>query len=369
METMSSVPLGRPPRFRRLSAVLALLVLSPVCAEYLIGYDSIIGRPRELVSGLLFLAPLYGTVAVLIREVVRRSGRGWPSILLLSGAFGLIQAGVIDQSLFNPHFVSDPFWSQERLPTLVPVAGISVHHLLGFVVGHVIWSFAAPIVVVESCVPRLADRPWLGRGGVTALLVLYVLAFVVFFHEHTRGFLASTAQLGTTAVVAAALAAAALALPRRHEASSGWVPPPWLAGGGAVGVMATHQLAPPGWSGVLADLTVLSLGGGLLLLWSGRAGWDRRHALVVGGAALVVNSVLSFTVEPLGGHTSYAAKYAANATLLAAVIALLASAYRRVSRPGPSTATASTALRPSPAPGPGPSIAKMPPSATDSNDY
>ncbi len=80
MNSESSVSPGRPPLFRRLAAVLALLVLSPVCAEYLIGYDSIIGRPWELVSGLLFLAPLYGTVAVLIREVARRTGQGWPSI-------------------------------------------------------------------------------------------------------------------------------------------------------------------------------------------------------------------------------------------------------------------------------------------------
>ncbi|MFE9383658.1 hypothetical protein ACFYMO_10525 [Streptomyces sp. NPDC007025] len=320
--------------------MLALLVLSPVCAEYLIGYDSIIGRPWELVSGLLFLAPLYGTVAVLIREVARRTGRGWPSILLLSAAFGLFQAGLIDQSLFNPHFISDPSWSQERLPTLVPAAGISVHHLMNFVVGHVIWSFAAPIVVIESCVPRLADRPWLGRVGITVLLVLYALAVVVFFHEHTRNFMASATQLGATAAVATALAAAAFALPRRPAAFSGRVPPPWLVGGGAVGVMTTHQLAPAGWSGSVLDVTVLSLGGCLLLFWSRRRDWDRRHALMVGGAALVVNTALSFVVEPLGGHTSLTAKYAVNATLMAAVIALLTWAYRRLLHTGARTTTA-----------------------------
>ncbi|MGX9229388.1 hypothetical protein ACWV95_30555 [Streptomyces albus] len=172
-----SVPPGRTPLSGRLTAALALLVLSPVCAEYLIGYDSIIGRPRELLTGLLLLAPLYGSVAVLIREAVRRTGRGWPSILLLSAAFGLIQAGLIDQSLFNPHFVDDASWARERQPTLVPAVGVSVHHLLGFVVGHVIWSFTAPVVVIESCVPRLADRPWLGRVGLTAMAVLYACAW------------------------------------------------------------------------------------------------------------------------------------------------------------------------------------------------
>ncbi|WP_243082249.1 hypothetical protein [Streptomyces sp. 891-h] len=241
---------------------------------------------------------------MLIREVARRTGRGWPSILLLSAAFGLFQAGLIDQSLFNPHFVSDPFWSQERLPTLVPAAGISAHHLLGFVVGHMIWSFAAPIVVVESCVPRLADRPWLGRVGTTVLLVLYALAVVVFFHEHTRNFMRA-----------------------RHN----WAPPR---------LSATHQLAPADWSGSVLDLTALSLGGCLLLFWSRRRDWDRPHALMVGGTALVVNAALSFVVEPVGGHTSLTAKYAANATLMAAVLALLTWAYRRLLHTGARTTTA-----------------------------
>ncbi|MDI6105080.1 hypothetical protein QLQ12_41500 [Actinoplanes sp. NEAU-A12] len=50
---------------------------------------------------LLFLGPLYGSVAVLIREVARRRGGGWPVMVLLAAAFGLVQAGVVDQSLFD----------------------------------------------------------------------------------------------------------------------------------------------------------------------------------------------------------------------------------------------------------------------------
>ncbi|MER5217897.1 hypothetical protein ABT063_47220 [Streptomyces sp. NPDC002838] len=81
--------------------VAGLLVLSPISAEYLIGYGESTGRPLELLAGLLILAPLYGTVAVLIREITRRTGRGWPTNLMLSAAFGMIQAGLIDQTLFD----------------------------------------------------------------------------------------------------------------------------------------------------------------------------------------------------------------------------------------------------------------------------
>lgn len=193
-----ATPAPGPPLLRRLAPVMGLLLLSPICAEYLIGYDQIIGRPLELLTGLLLLAPLYGTVAVMIREVTRRAGRGWPTILLLSAAFGLIQTGLIDQSLFNPDFVDEPSWDRDRLPTLISGLGVSAKYVLGFVGGHVIWSFGAPIAVVEACAPRQACCPWLGKVGMTVVIVLYALAVLVFFNEHTKKFMASPAQLGTT---------------------------------------------------------------------------------------------------------------------------------------------------------------------------
>ncbi|MGX9229389.1 hypothetical protein ACWV95_30560 [Streptomyces albus] len=64
---------------------------------------------------------------------------------------------------------------------------------------------------------------------------------------------------------------------------------------------------------------------------------------MAGGAALVVNAGLSFVVVPLGGDTSPVAKYAANATLTAAVLALLMWADSRLLRFGPRTAPTATA--------------------------
>ncbi|GHF05360.1 hypothetical protein [Streptomyces morookaense] len=319
-------------RHHRWLPALGLLLLSPVCAEYLIGYDQIIGRPRELLAGLLILAPLYGAVAVMIREAARRTGRGWPTILLLSAAFGLAQAGLIDQSLFNPHFVDEPSWDRERSSTLVPVLGISLQHTLNFLAGHVIWSFAAPIAVVESLTPRLADRPWLRRGGMAVMALLYCLGAAVIFREHTKKFMASPVQLGVTAVIVLTLVALAFTLPRRRRPMPGRVPPPlWLTACTAVALLATHQLIPPTWAGVALDVLSLSLGAGLLLRWSSRAQWGRMHILAVSGSALVVNAGLSFVVQP-NGQVAYAAKYVANATLMLGVLALLAAAHRRLRR-------------------------------------
>ncbi|MEO3784070.1 hypothetical protein ABGB12_12110 [Actinocorallia sp. B10E7] len=318
------------PSLRRgLAPALGLLVLSPICAEYLIGYLEIMSRPLELLVGLLFLAPLYGTVAVMIREAVRRTGRGWPSILLLGAAFGLIQAGLIDQSLFNPAFIDDPFWDQERLPTLIPGLGISANHALTFIAGHAIWSFAAPIAVVESCVPRIADRPWLGKVGTSVMVALYALAVLVFFHEHTEHFMATPAQLGTTAALALVLIVAAFAIPRRRVRRPGRVPAAWRVGVLGTVLLTAYHLLPATWPGIALKAATLFLSGGLLVWWSARARWGRDHVLAVGGAALVANASLSFLVQPLG-EVSYPAKYAANAALMLGVLALLAWARRRL---------------------------------------
>jgi hypothetical protein len=56
--------------------VVGLFFFAPISAEYLIGYDDLIGRPLELVFGLLIFGPLYGAPALFIREAARR----WPRL-------------------------------------------------------------------------------------------------------------------------------------------------------------------------------------------------------------------------------------------------------------------------------------------------
>ena len=84
--------------------------------------------------GLLILGPLYGAPAVFIGETTRGAGRGWPSMLLLALAFGLVQAGLIDQSLFNPDYRAIPYWDELREPTLVPAIGVSASMALDLLV-------------------------------------------------------------------------------------------------------------------------------------------------------------------------------------------------------------------------------------------
>lgn len=325
-----------PSRLRRLTPVLGLLLLSPYCAEFLIGYQGVVVNPVGLLAGVLFVAPLYGTVAVLIREAARRAGRGWPTILLLCAAAGLVQAGLIDQSLFH-HEVFDgtPYW--QALTTRIPGADVDASQLLVFVGGHVIWSFGAPIAVVEACVPPPADRPWLGRAGIAVLVALYLAGAVLFLNDLVLapGLRTPPAQLIGTGVVVAALVVAAFAIPRRSVNSSARAPHAWLVGVVVLLLLAAFVLVNDtwGWLGVALAVLMPALLGTLLMFWSGYAGWDRTHTLAAGGAALLVYAMLAFAVAPQGA--SPAARYVSSAVVLVAVLALLTWARHRlhVARP------------------------------------
>lgn len=324
---------GDPPRRRasptlaRVGAAAGLFFLAPVTAEYLIGYDENVGRFLQLLAGLAILGPLYGGAALIIREVARRSGWGWPSLLLLAAAFGVFQAGLVDQSLFNTSYRDIDYWDDMLMPTFVPVLGVSGYHLMTFVVGHVVWSIGAPVAMVESLVPARRSTPWLGKVGLTLVGVLYVAASVLIFADHVRSerFLASTPQLAGAGLAVVALIWAAVLLGRRRPrppAGPRRAPRPLLVGLLALTAAGGTQLLSPSWLGVgtgvlLAAVVVLAVG-----RWSRRAGWRPAHVLALAGGAVMANAVFGFLVQPIG-DPPLMLKLAHNVVLAVCMLALL----------------------------------------------
>jgi len=94
---------------------------------------------------------------VLIREVTRRTGRGWPTILLLGLAFGLIEEGLLTQSRFNRHYLGLDLLSYGHVWSL----GIGLPWTVFVLILPVVWSIATPIALVEGLWPT-ASR---GAGG------------------------------------------------------------------------------------------------------------------------------------------------------------------------------------------------------------
>jgi hypothetical protein len=323
---------------RRVAPFLALYLFAPFTAEYLIGYDTSTGDPGQLLIGLLFFAPLYGGAAVIVRETARRTGRGWPTMILLALAFGLVQAGLVDHSLFNDSYRDIPYWEQERTPTYVPALGISAYMALEFLIGHVIWSIGVPIAMVETFVPDRRETPWLRKPGLATVAVLYLAVSALIFWDHvqTESFLPSTLQLVGAAAVVLALVAAAFLVGRRERPAGDRPPPtPRVVGAAALALLSAPYVmeglldwARPGtrfvteWPGVAlmaAEFIALAV---LVGRWSRRRGWGAAHRLAVAGGALLSRAWLAFFVPPLG-DVAFHRKLAHNLAFAAAAIVLL----------------------------------------------
>lgn len=271
---------------RRIAPALGLLILAPWVGEYLLG-----NVPAGLLIALPFLVPLYGGGALLIREVTRRTGRGWPTILLLGAAYGVIQAGLVDQSLFNPSYQGLEF----QKVTPIPALGISAYNALSFIIGHAVWSISIPIAIVEMLTPARRITPWLGKLGLAVTVVLYLIGCWIIFQElqTTEEFLASPAQMIGTAITALALIIIAFAIKqklRQATSSSRSVPKPWMFGVGTFVVASVFFARPENWlGGVIMGIVLLGIVSLIVSYWSRQQSWSIMHQF-----ALVAGTLLTY---------------------------------------------------------------------------
>ncbi|MEV0643980.1 hypothetical protein AB0I28_01830 [Phytomonospora sp. NPDC050363] len=332
------------PRRLRWGPAAALLVLSPVCAEYLVGYDDSTGDPGALLAGLIVFVPLYGAPALLIRELSRRLEMGRPGILALACAAGVAQAGIIDQSMFSLDYRDIDYWAALIEPTWIAPLGTSATTTIGFVAGHTLMSFGAPIAMVESFAP--GRRPWLRLPGLIATVGLYLAgaAVVLRWHLTTESDHASTAQLAGAASVALLLIVLAVVLGRRRpRRGDGPVPAPILVGTASLALTFAYQLMPPTWLGVAGTLAILA-GAALAVGRLARSRrWTGAHIAMLATGALASSALVGFFSAPIG-DVDPVARYAHNVFFLvgAIVLGLLAarSAGRRETREEPAGSTA-----------------------------
>ena len=204
---------------KRLFAVLCLMILSPLIAEYLLG-----SLPVAMLPILPVMMAMYGSGAVLVREIVRRTGKGWPSLILLATAYALVEEGLVTQSLFNPNYLHLrllDFGFVSWLGTS-PVWAI---YVLGL---HMFWSISTPIGLSENLFPARRTLPWLGPVSTTLIALLFVAgsAMVALFTYKSLPFMATPAELFGTVALIAALVFAALIWPKPDTAATGKAPHP-----------------------------------------------------------------------------------------------------------------------------------------------
>ena len=272
---------------KRVSPALVLYFMAPAIGELLSGS----APPIEFFNplGLLILPALYGSGAILARELALRWEKGWPTILILGLAYGIIEEGLMVKSFF------DPAWPDLGLLGVYGRwAGINWVWSLFLTIYHAVYSIATPIFLVELLFPERRDERWVGRRGMItlSLLLLAVVLFGFFFITEYR-------PPALPYVMALAVTVGLCGVARRMP-SHWWTlradpgtSPLWF---GLVGFASTlvfffmHWIFPE--IGVPVPLTMLAA---VLLVWmvviavrhmSGEGGWSDEEKLALVSGAL-----------------------------------------------------------------------------------
>ncbi len=282
--------------------VVVLVVLAAAVPEILTGTTTLTGSPTILsnVVGLPLRMALYGPGALLIREVVRRRGGSWPSMLV----FGAIYAAFFEGLL-------EPAW---LTPQLFPPNGHPYGAAFGvfwtyaaFNIGfHSIWSITLPIVLTEILFRRRRYQSWLGAGGIRLAAAVFVLgaSFTALFFRHvTMARYGIDAKIGPIRYLGVVLFVVVLTL--LGWRSTKWVnqlgraerraPAAWLVGlSAAVGALLWFAtIEPDAWVRhlpipvtLLWQFAIVVAGVLLVREWAAREAWGNQHRLALIAGAL-----------------------------------------------------------------------------------
>src|SRR5437870_4296270 len=151
--------------------LLTLILLSPVIAEMLSGSSP----PLEWLSPVaaLLLIWLYGSGVLVMRETAVRWKTGWPSVLLLGAAYGIIEEGLAVKSFFDPGWMDlgTLGWYGRWLD-------VNWVWAVWLTIYHAVVSIAIPIFLVEWIWPRTRGIPLTSRRGYIVSIALLAGATV-----------------------------------------------------------------------------------------------------------------------------------------------------------------------------------------------
>ncbi len=321
---MATSTVETAPSRRSISAAITLFFVAPFVAEYLLGDLSL-----KMLAALILMAPMYGGGALLIREFVRRKGRGWPTILCLGAAYTLLEEGLVTQSLFNPDYLNLHLHFLQ--PAHVAWLGIGGWWTLLMFNLHTFWSIGVSIALVEGLFPERAHEPWLGVVGETIFSVLFVLGLIAntLLGFRQNQFWASPVQLGVTALLFVLLVVVAFATPAGMAKREGTVPSAWLPAVAALVLGILLRLIPMrwGWGAVAAMLTVDAAFLLMVFVLSRRRSWTLLHTLSLAAGGAVAYGLHAFQGRPFGGGIVLAR--VGNVIFLAIALVLIAAGAKR----------------------------------------
>ncbi len=139
---------------RILQPAVVLFFLSPMTAELLTSS----APPAEFFNpfGFIIMAALYGSGAVLARELTVRWQKGWPTLLMLGFAFGIFEEGLLVKSFF------DPQWPDlGDLGVYGRWLGVNWVWALNLTLWHSVNSIMVPIMLTGLMFPDRRSQSWI----------------------------------------------------------------------------------------------------------------------------------------------------------------------------------------------------------------
>jgi len=283
---------------RRIPPALFLFFLAPTIGELLSGSAPPVEFFNPIV--LLILSALYGSGAVLARELALRWNKRWPTILTLGLAYGIIEEGLMVKSFFDPNWMDLGI-----LGTYGRVAGVNWVWSVSLTLYHATVSIAIPILLTELIFADRRNESWIGRRGMIGLSILLAvvglfgaLALAPYRPPFVPYLFAIIATVG--------LYFLARRMPQRFGSqvkNPRWRPL-WI---GMIGFLATGAFFIAGWAlpefGIPPVITIgflilLALGVLFLLRWaSGEGAWSDAGRLALVSGALTFFILLAFIAE------------------------------------------------------------------------
>ena len=107
---------------------------------------------------------LYGSGAVVVRELRTRWHKGVGSMLLLGAAYGVLEEGLMVTSWFSPYWADlGPMAVYGRL------LGVNWVWAEMLTIYHAVFSITIPILLVELAYPQRCGESWVGKKVFAAL--------------------------------------------------------------------------------------------------------------------------------------------------------------------------------------------------------
>jgi len=318
---------------KSIAPAVTLILLSPLIGEVMSGATRL-SYLFVYVSEVM----MWGCGALIIREVVRRWGGNWTTMLPLGLALSVAEEFIVQQTSLAPMpwLGSTPIYGR--------VWGVNWIYFLFMLAFESVCITLVPVQIVELIFPDRRKEPWLRtRGLVVASVVFLVgallawflwvrIARIQVFHMPDYKPPLLTWLLGWLAIAALALIAYTLRESRdgkdsaSHKAISPWIVLlstlllgfPWY-------ILMSLVFAPRPlalWIPVTASIGWAAMTIVLLRRWASASGWNEMHEWALSFGVLLVSMTAGFIGSSLWPKMDIIFKLALNLLAVAGMIVL-----------------------------------------------